>query len=129
MKPNKVAPWEGELVWIDSPRTGTSKKGNHWSSVDFVLKYYDEQNNERHILFNVFGDEKVNSLFACQMGTKLRVDWTPSARENNGKWWGKLEAFEITVLQEPAKNSNGTELPDNAPEYQPQHADEPDLPF
>ena len=139
MTVNKVAPCEGRLEWIDNPRTGTSKKGNKWTSVDFVLKYIDAQDNERFILFNVFGDEKVNTVFACKPGTKLRVSWRPDAHEYNGRWFGKLEAYDIAVIDEEQKEEKKEEpvkqttLPLDTPAYTPKQAvpeaPDADLPF
>ena len=100
MKVNKVAPWEGKLVWVDNPRSGVSKKGTEWKSVDFTLKYKDDQNNVRHITFNTFGAERVDKILSAPIGTKLRVAWKPDSREYNGKWWQKLDAYDITVLDE-----------------------------
>lgn len=134
MKPNKVAPWEGTIEWVGEPRTGTSKKGKPWSSVDFVLKYTGAQGNESHIIFNAFGDEKVNMLLAADLGTAVRVDWKPDAREYNGKWYGKLEAFGITILdqEEPEEEPKPTEMPKSALLFQQStEAEDPnaDLPF
>lgn len=131
MELNKVATWEGRIEWIDRPRTGTSKKGKPWSSVDFVLKYTDEQDNERFIMFNVFGNEKVDTVCACKQGTLIRVDWRPDAREYNGRWFGKLEAYGITVVSErELAEKSETELPKEAPIF-PRHEEDPDsdLPF
>ena len=99
MKVNKVAPWEGELVWVDTPRSGVSKKGTEWKSVDFTLKFKDDQSNERHITFNTFGLERVNKVLSAPLGSKLRVAWKPESREYNGKWWQKLDAYDITVIE------------------------------
>ena len=99
MKVNKVAPWEGELVWVDNPRTGKTKKGSDWKSVDFTLKFKDDQSNERHITFNTFGLERVNKVLSAPLGSKLRVAWKPESREYNGKWWQKLDAYDITVIE------------------------------
>ena len=142
MKVNKVAPWEGRLEWIDNPRTGTSKKGRAWTSVDFVLKFVDDQDNERFILFNVFGDEKVNTILSCKLGTKIRVAWRPDAREYNGRWFGKMEAYDITVIEEESEEkkeepkAKQTSLPLDAPVYTPkqeepapQEPTDADLPF
>lgn len=134
MAVNKVAPWEGRLEWIDNPRTGTSKKGTKWTSVDFVLKYIDDQKNERFIMFNIFGDEKVNTVFACKQGTKIRVSWRPDAHEYNGRWYGKLEAYDVTVIDEEKKEEpKQTSLPSSAPAYTPKksepEAPDADLPF
>lgn len=99
MKTNKVAPWEGRLVWVGTPRTGKSRNGNDWSSVDFVIEYTDEQGKERHVMFNLFGNEKVNQLFTYPVGTKLRVKWSPEARESNGRWWSQNSAYEVEALE------------------------------
>ena len=143
MKVNKVAPWEGRLEWIDNPRNGTSKKGRAWTSVDFVLKFVDDQDNERFILFNAFGDEKVNTICSCKPGTKIRIAWRPDAREYNGRWFCKLEAYDITMIEEEKEEEKKeepkpkqTELPLDAPVYstkkeEPEEEDAPDadLPF
>lgn len=100
MKVNKVAPWEGELEWADNPRSGVSKKGTEWKSVDFTLKYKDDQNNDRHITFNTFGAERVDKILSAPIGSRLRVSWKPESREYNGKWWQKLDAYDIAVLDE-----------------------------
>lgn len=100
MKTNKVAPWEGRLKWVGTPRTGKGRNGDPWSSVDFVLEYTDEgTGKERNIMFNLFGNEKVNELFTRPIGTKLRVKWKPEAREFNGKWWSQLSAYEVEALE------------------------------
>ena len=100
MKTNKVSPWEGKLVWVDNPRSGMSKKGTEWKSVDFTLKYKDEQNNDRHITFNTFGLDRVEKILSAPSGSMIRVAWKPESREYNGKWWQKLDAYDITVLGE-----------------------------
>lgn len=133
MKENKVSSFEGELVWKDAPRTGKTKAGKDWSSIDFVIKYNDGQGNERKILFNVFGNELVNTVIASDLGSVLRVDWRPNAREYNGKWYGNNEVYGITVVCEPEKPRQ-TELPQSAPifpERQPASPKEtdPDYPF
>lgn len=99
MKVNKVSPWEGELVWVDNPRSGKTKKGTDWKSVDFTLKFKDDQGNERHITFNTFGLERVDKVLSAPLGSKLRVAWKPESREYNGKWWQKLDAYDITVIE------------------------------
>ena len=110
MKENKVSPWEGELAWKDEPRTGTSKNGKAWSSIDFALAFNDKQGNEQHIVFNVFGNEKVNTIVATDIGTVIRVDWRPIAREYNGKWYGKNDVIDITVFAED-RSSKEDDMP------------------
>ena len=125
MKSNKVAPWEGELIWVDNPRSGKTKKGSEWKSVDFTLKYEDEQGNERHITFNSFGVERVDKILSAPLHSTLRVVWKPESREYNGKWWVKLDAFDIIVF-DGKEDKKGTELPANSPEFK--QDDDDDLP-
>lgn len=124
MKVNKVAPWEGELVWFDNPRSGVSKKGTEWKSVDFTLKYKDDQNNDRYITFNTFGAERVDKVLSASArhGSKLRVAWKPESREYNGKWWLKLDAYDITVLDE-------NKVADVPPVENTETAEDGDLPW
>lgn len=127
MKTNKVAPWEGRLVWVGTPRTGKSRNGNDWTSVDFVIEYTDEQGKERHVMFNLFGNEKVNQLFTYPVGTKLRVKWSPEARESNGRWWSQNSAYEVEEVDE--KNEPA---PKESPAFKPNEQtaqEEPDGDF
>lgn len=134
MKVNKVAPWEGKLIWVDNPRSGKSQKGREWKSVDFALKYTDEQNNERELAFNAFGEERVNTVLSAPLGTTIRVAWRPDSHEYNGRWYTKLDAYDITVFSdEKEAQQSGTALPPSAPAYTPQQpapeAPDADLPF
>jgi len=116
MKVNKVSPWEGELVWVDNPRSGKTKKGTDWKSVDFTLKFKDDQGNERHITFNTFGLERVDNVLSAPLGSKLRVAWKPESREYNGKWWQKLDAYDITVIEADKVDASNAENDSDAAE-------------
>ena len=121
---NAVSPWMGELEWVGDPRTGTSKKGNEWKSVDFVLKYADPQGNEGHILFSAFGAEKVDKILSAPIGTTLKVMWRPDAREYNGKWFGKLDVYDVSVAgNRPRRQATEPEPPEE------EKNGEVDLPF
>lgn len=111
MKINTVAPFEGELVWLGEMRKGVSQKGKEWQSIDFVIKFKDG-NYDQQLNLQAFGAEKVGTLMAAPMGSRLRVEWFPSSREYNGRWYTNAEAREITVVEEPATPQSGTKLPD-----------------
>ena len=114
---NAVSPWMGELEWVGNPRTGTSRNGNEWKSVDFVLKYEDPQGNEGHILFSTFGAEKVDKVLSAPLGTAMKVMWKPSAREYNGKWFGKLDVYDVSVAgNRPQPQATEPEPPEDMPE-------------
>ena len=113
MKENKVAPFVGELVWMDKVKSGKSKAGKDWTAIDFVLKYTDAQENERHAMFNAFGNELVNTVYAAGIGATIHVDWKPAAREYNGKWFGKNEAYGITEIVGAKKQEQPEDMPDD----------------
>ena len=119
---NAIAPWEGKLVWVGTPNGGFSQNGEEWKSVEFVLSYTDGKLQERNIYLNAFGTEKVNRLVSTPVGTMLRVTFQPTAREYNGKWYGKNEVFGITVLQPESQvrqaPQQGTAMPPQTPAYQ-----------
>jgi len=132
---NAIAPWEGKLVWVGTPNGGFSQNGEEWKSIEFVLSYTDSKLQERKIYLNAFGTEKVNRIMSTPVGTTLRVTFQPTAREYNGKWYGKNEVFGITAVQPaatapvqqpqyaqpqptPAYTPMGTAMPPQAPVYQ-----------
>ena len=144
MQTNETAPFEGQLVWKGETRTGHTRNGDEWQSVEFVLKYTTATGKEDHIMFSAFGIDKVNTILATEIGAKLRVTYSPTAREYNGKWFGKNNVWGVYDPDrrnepQPAGNTapapnTQTELPPSAPAYQPQATgesadDDSDLPF
>lgn len=136
MRTNQVAPFEGELVWVGDVKSGKSQRGD-WTVVEFTIKYPDGQWN-KHVMFSAFGADKVALLKSIPIGTKILVKWMPDAREYNGRWFGKNDATEIKVADEPAQQVAQT--PPAAPVQNPPtpeansvtRAEEPadgDLPF
>ena len=107
---NAVSPWMGQLLWVDTPRSGKSKKGNDWKSVDFALDYKDPQGNDCKILFSAFGAEKVDKILDARIGDTVKVLWRPVAREYNGKWFAKFDAYDITVFAED-RSSKDDDMP------------------
>lgn len=118
MKINKIAPFEGELVWLGEMRQGRTQRGKDWQSIDFVIKYSDGQ-YEHQLCFNAFGSEKVALLMAAPMGSRLRVEWEPESHEYNGKWYTKASAIEIKVVDQQEPEEPKQEAPKQAPAAQP----------
>ena len=113
MKTNTIAPFEGELVWLGEMRQGVSQKGKDWQAIDFVIKYADGNYN-CNLCLQAFGAEKVGLLMATEIGSKLRVEWRPSSREYNGKWYTGAEAKDIKVLDEQKAGKAESPAPDGA---------------
>lgn len=116
---NAVAPWEGELVWLGEVNKGKTSTGQEWKSVDFTLRYEDQQMNEKFMTFSVFGVGKVNQLLGYKEGTRLKVLWWPESNQaKNGKYYPKNSVISI-YLAEPQVKSADTKI--TAPSYpQPQ---------
>lgn len=114
MKINTIAPFEGELVWLGEMRQGVSQKGKEWQAIDFVIKYKDGKYDSR-LQLQAFGAEKVGLIMAAGIGSTIRVEWLPSSREYNGRWYTNLEAKEVSVVdeQKPAKKT-AERMPDGA---------------
>ena len=140
---NAVAPWEGQLIWVGTPNGGFSQQtGQEWKSVEFALKYTDMRLQEKNIVFSAFGLDITNRILSIPLGSTVRVSWSPSARQGqDGRWWGKCEAFGVTAVQPqaaplqvaqptaPAPQAyapqgyqqfpqTGTQVPPQAPAYQ-----------
>lgn len=112
MVTNSISPFEGSLVWVGTPNSGTSQfTGQPWKMVDFVLKYTDYKMQEQYIALTASGVERVDKLITLPLGTMLRVEFQISARksEYNGqeKWWGALNVFRITPMaqEQPAQQA------------------------
>ena len=118
---NAIAPWEGKIAWVGTPSGGVSQQtGEEWKSVEFVLAYTDSKLQERHIHLSAFGVDKVNRILSVPLGTTVRVTFSPTAREYNGKWYGKNEVYGITI--QPQAQAQPQPAPQPAPQYaQPQY--------
>lgn len=112
MKTNEIAPFMGNLVWVGEPKSGVSQSGKPWTSLDFTIRYNDGK-KDRHITFNAFGEERVNLVMGTAYESRLRVTWFPDSHESNGRWWTKLSAVDIKVVEEvvPADRQNDDDLP------------------
>ena len=107
---NAVAPFEGELHWVGTPREGNSQTtGEPWKMVDFTIKYQNSQMQEQFITFSLSGVERVNRLLSLPPGQKMRVNWFPEARSftdpNTGvtRWFPTMKALGIVTPQTQAQ--------------------------
>ena len=101
---NAVAPWEGILEWVGEAASGTTRTGNEWANVDFALKYQDHQMNEKVIVFQAYGVDRVNKLCSLPVGTPLKVLWWPEANQSrDGRYFPKNTAISISVVKPEAK--------------------------
>lgn len=128
----------GKIIAALPVRQGTSAKGD-WQAQSYVLEYASGQ-YMRHIVFDVFGAEKIQQ-FAIVPGETVQVSIDLDARESNGRWFNSIKAWNIQRVtgQQPvyqqqapvaAQPSQYAPQPQQAPaQPQPQQIDEGKLPF
>ena len=114
MATNAVAPWEGTLEWVGEPNSGKTRTGNEWKSVNFALKYQDHQMNEKFIVFEAFGVDRVDKLLSLPKGTPLKVGWWPEANQSrDGRYFPKNSAISIGLVKaEPKAADTNLRRPD-----------------
>ena len=84
---------EGKIARKLTVQTGTSARGA-WSKQEFVLEY-QEGNFPTQVFMNVWGDDKVKELDKYQVGDKVKISFTLSSREYNGRWYTDVRAWRI----------------------------------
>lgn len=96
---------QGNISWVGTKQTGTSKNGNQWQKVSFEVTY--EQGQYPHaIVFDCFDANIIDKLYR---GLQVSVKFDISTREYNGKryndiriWKDGLHAIGGAAQQAPA---------------------------
>jgi len=138
---NAVAPWQGYLHWLGNIREGNGKNGP-WAFADFTIRYTDHKMQEKFMTFSIGDVDKIDMLKKLDIGTPLKVGWTPDATENTqaDRWYPTNRAYNVSVIKgvdapKPQKTEKITApnfpqpqppLPGNDTHYSPA---ETDLPF
>ena len=123
----------GKIIKVLPERSGVSaRNGSEWKVASYVLETVSDR-FPRKMVFEVFGSDKIQQ-FAIQSGEMVRVSFDIDAHEYNGRWYGQLEAYDVTVIDEEKKEEpKQTSLPSSAPAYTPKksepEAPDADLPF
>jgi len=86
---------EGRILRKLAVQSGTSARGQ-WSKQEFIVEYQDG-NFPSNICFNVWGEDKVRDLERYQVGDVVKVSFSPSSREFNGRWYTDLRAWRISA--------------------------------
>lgn len=124
---------EGTLLQKLAVQNGKSAKGE-WSKQEFVIEYQDG-NYPTKVCLNVWGADKVKELEKFKPGDKIRVSFSLSSREYNGRWYSDIRAWRIAPSgaqsgAQSAPQSANADMP--APEPQapaPLDSMSNDLPF
>ena len=89
----------GKITKVLETITGTSKAGNEWCKLSFVLETTEEYNNL--YCFDVFGDEKVENFNKFnKVGDNVEVDFNVKTNEWKDKYFTSLDAWKIFKVDE-----------------------------
>ena len=96
---------KGKVCFLGEKRSGTSKAGKAWESLEFVIEYINGSYTQ-HASFQIFGAEKI-AFANLSIGKEVTVFFDIDAREYNGRWYNSLTAWKIVAL-EGTESAKGT---------------------
>lgn len=82
---------QGKIIVVLPERSGTSRRGNQWRSISYVLETQEQY--PKRVAFDVLGDKITE--FNLQVGEEVTVSFDINAREFNGKWWNSVNAWQV----------------------------------
>jgi hypothetical protein len=120
--------FRGRLVEIFPVKSGTSKAGKDWKSVDFMLE--SEGQYPKQAAFNLYGD-KIDYITKYSIGTLLDVKFSLESKLYNGNVFTKASAYAVSPVQSETQTyASGTVDPKEVSikdQIMEQKANEPDL--
>tara|TARA_R100001463_G_scaffold82059_1_gene136624 strand:- start:209 stop:574 length:366 start_codon:yes stop_codon:yes gene_type:complete len=115
---------KGEITKIAKLETGTSKTGNEWKKLGFVVTTSGDY--PKDVYFTIFGEEKTtNFMNYNRVGQVVEVFFNINAREFNNKWYTDLGAWKVTSEKITESTTTVSETTTNGV----YHKVENDLPF
>ena len=116
---------KGVLTWKSEVETGTSKNGNPWAKQTIVVSRDRVNAPYDKVALSVFG-ARVNDTERCNIGDKVEITYSVSAREYNGRWYNDISLYKIELQ---AKAPAQVSYPPNATNEQSLEPQPGDLPF
>ena len=97
----------GKIIAVMEAKSGKSAKtGNPWMVQEYVIEVPGQY--PRSCVFSVFGEDKIKQM-NIQMGEDLTVQFDIYARQNNGRWFNDVKAYNVIRGQIPQSPITGTE--------------------
>lgn len=88
---------EGRILYIMDVKSGVSKNGKIWKTVDFVVEIPGQY--PKKVCFNLFGEERVATFCStCNVLDEVVVDFEIDAQEFLGKWYNKVSAWKVEKI-------------------------------
>ena len=116
---------KGVLTWKSEVESGISKNGNPWEKQTIVVSREGVNAPYDKIALSVFV-ARVNETERCNIGDKVEITYSVSAREYNGRWYNDISLYKI---EPQAKAPAQVSYPANATNEQSLEPQPGDLPF
>lgn len=117
---NKV---KGIISHMGEVQSGTSQNGFEWSRQTIVLDVASFNNTFSKIALTA-QNQKVSELADYQIGDRVEIGYTVTAREYQGKWFNNVDLVSIMTMdaEEPAPKPTPRQVAPAAPVAQPRVA-------
>jgi hypothetical protein len=89
----------GKLILAQPITSGTSKNGNLYKRVSFVIE--EDAQYPKKVFLTMFGVEKVDTN-PLHIGAQYKIDFVVDSKEYNGKWYSENNVINITCLSNVA---------------------------
>lgn len=113
----------GKIIVVMPAREGVSQSsGKPWKSQEYVIE--TQEMYPKKCCFNVFGDEKIQQ-FNIHLGEVITVSIEINASEYQGRWYNKINAWQVQRATTGQQQGCQPYYPNNQPaqgQVQPQQA-------
>ncbi len=97
----------GRIIDIMEAKSGKSvKTGNPWMMQEYVIEVPGQY--PQSCVFTVFGEDRIKQM-NIKNGEDLTVQFNIYARQNNGRWFNDLRAYNVIRGQIPQSPIIGTD--------------------
>lgn len=103
--------FKGKLTYAGEVKQGETKNGKNYATREFVLEELNPENPQYPMsgVFKIFKmDDYIKSVvdYFPKVGEVVEVDYSVSAKEYNGRWYGSNDVFKITKEDKAAPSSS-----------------------
>lgn len=107
----------GKVIAILPASSGVSPRtGNSWMSQEYVLEVPGQY--PRRMMFRVFGEDRIK-MFNIQAGEEITVQFDIDAQEYQGRWYNRINAFNVFRGQPAQSVPQATTISGGAPAATP----------
>ena len=101
----------GTIYQILPAETGVSASGKEWARQTIVLEVYGSRNTVRRLALTTSFARQIEELKGLQVGDRVKVRYTVSAREFKGRWYTNVDLNYIDVADGKTSTADD-DLPD-----------------